>query len=773
MLDRLPGAFTALLISLSVGGLPSADSPAAEVPHSTLTVDIVWQTSAKPKLQARLTLRPLTGDREPLVAALPVEGPAVIALPPESRWEARVELPGFWVRGGEVEAGAAGSAVELRLPAWPWAKLEGRLKVSRPSETLPREVTVTTIAVVTAKRREEVPKGQIVCPVDAKGVFSCSLPASTYDLGIAAGGFIPFYRWGVRVQKSKPASLGVLQLAKGASVAGWVAVEEGAIAEGRCLARLRPATANGAPIRLRMKLAETRQEVRVRKDGFFQILGVTPGTYSLEVTQPEMARAFLPQLEVRQGLKTFVREPIVLRRPLKLQVHIDPPLDWLGQPWRVSVGRSQGPSAELILGTFFDGPAGTEGDVTVAGLAPGPLKISVNDSRDDRMYYAENLPLTGPADAYREVKIDYVTVKGTLRLGKEPLAGTLWFGGRFGDQRAKMESGKDGKFLGVLPHASWWQVTVDAEEPPLSAQTGLKIEPDRHGRAEVEVNLPATQVFGAVVDEENRPAPASDVTLEVDSHLIRLKADGRGKFETRGMPAGIARIVADRHSEGKQWTSSPVYLPLSEDQALGPIEIHLRRTRTFAGRVVAGGVPVPGANVAVFSQLPLAASSADRQATDIEGKFAVEVDSLATRVTAWAMAPGYGAQGFAADTAAYPIVALTRAKGTVVVQYPPGTARTRTVPYHPVVYQGDILFLALGEWLGMHRDSEAAFDDRLELPEMAPGSYQACGIPVEQLTAWAIGGRLPDPAFCAAGVLEAGGRLVLTPPAPGNAGASP
>lgn len=766
LLLALPACFAALV-------RPGAGLAAEGPSRSTLTVHVEPQTPSRPKIAGTLTLRPLRGHESPLTTAVPLDGPATVTLPAGTRWEARVDLPGFWVRGSEVEVGAAGSTVELTLPAWPWARLMGRLKTQSASDKLPKEITVTTLAVPMPKRREEVPKGQLVCSVDAKGAFTCSLPASTYDIGLTAAGFMPFYRWGVRVGATKPVDLGLLTLAKGASVAGWVAVEEGRITEGRCLAQLRPAVAGGAPIRLRLKLAEARQQVKVRKDGFFQILGVAPGTYSLEVVQPERARAFVPQVEVKPGLETFVREPIVLHRPLRVEIHIEPPLDWLGQPWQVEVGRSQGASAELMLGTLFKGRASPEGEVEIPGLAPGSLTISVDDSRANRMYFAESVPLTGPADTRKDLRIDYVTVNGTLRLGKEPLAGSLWFGGHFGSQRSKMEAGRDGKFLGVLPHAGPWQVTVDAEDPVLSAETTLKIQPDRHGRASVEVRLPATHVFGTVVDEQGRPATGADVTVEVGPRLIRLKTEEAGKFETRGMPVGMARLAADRRSGGVRWTSSPLYLPLSEDQTAGPIELRLRRTRTFSGSVVSAGAPVPGASVTVFAQLPRAAASADSQATDIEGKFAVEVDAAATQVVGWVMAPGYGLQGFAADSSEQPTLTLAREMGTVVVQYPPSAAKTKSVPYQPVVYQNGLPFLALGQWLGMHSDREAAFDDRLELPEMAPGNYQACGIPTDRLTAWAASGHPPDPAFCTAGVLEAGGTLLLKPPTREGEGASP
>ena len=65
------------------------------------------------------------------------------------------------------------------------------------------------------------------CPVDAKGRWSCSLPAATYDLSLLAAGFAPISRIGVVIEAGKERSLGTLVLVKGASVSAWIELENG------------------------------------------------------------------------------------------------------------------------------------------------------------------------------------------------------------------------------------------------------------------------------------------------------------------------------------------------------------------------------------------------------------------------------------------------------------------------------------------------------------------------------------------------------------------
>jgi hypothetical protein len=187
-------------------------------------------------------------------------------------------------------------------------------------------------------RRSAAAGERLACPVDETHRFSCELPAISADLSLGADGFIPRYRWGATIAAGKTADVGTVELARGASVAGWAVAEEGAVAPGRCTARLVRLVAPGGG-RIGLQIEETAAKAAVQKGGFFQLRGVAPGSYLLAVEQPGFAAARAFPIEVWPGAETVIKQPLVMRRPLTLEFAIEPPLDWLGHPWRVRVVR--------------------------------------------------------------------------------------------------------------------------------------------------------------------------------------------------------------------------------------------------------------------------------------------------------------------------------------------------------------------------------------------------------------------------------------------------
>jgi hypothetical protein len=325
-------------------------------------------------------------------------------------------------------------------------KIAGSVKLSGKGP-FPKVLTATTLAP-RARTAEPPPKGKMDCPIDAQGKWSCALPTSTYDLVFEAAGFSPQYRWAVRVRPGKASDVGVVELKRGASVTGWAAVEEGAFDPASCRAHLAPYLSPGRGVEMAQKVAATTLETRVGKDGFFQFNAVPAGIYSLEVRQKGFAPASLSPIEVRPLTETSLREPLTLRRPFELLIAISPPVDWLGQHWRVEVNRVDS-ATPGVQAEAYAGSADEQGAVAVPGQAPGRFSVQVADSRENRLFF--KFLNFSPAEARQEVELKLLTVQGTVKLGKEPLAATLWFGGLYGSPGVKMESGTDGKFHGVLP----------------------------------------------------------------------------------------------------------------------------------------------------------------------------------------------------------------------------------------------------------------------------------------------------------------------------------
>src|SRR5215203_6308404 len=246
--------------------------PAAQ--FATVEISFSAQVASSLPAKGAILLRPVEGEGEPI--RLPVTSWAALSLllPPGSKWEASGEIPDFWVPRKIVVIEAPAHPTRLILDLWPLGKIAGTVKVKDKGEALPKKMVVKTLAVPAFLNRPAVPKGEMDCPVDEKGAWSCSLPAATYDLVIAAQGFTPHYSWGVPVTAGKTKALSSVFLERGASLVGWIAVEGGQIDASRCTARLAVLQSSGASLESAADVERTAVQQEVRKDGFLQMTGL-------------------------------------------------------------------------------------------------------------------------------------------------------------------------------------------------------------------------------------------------------------------------------------------------------------------------------------------------------------------------------------------------------------------------------------------------------------------------------------------------------------------
>jgi hypothetical protein len=206
----------------------------------------------------------------------------------------------------------------------------------------------------------------------------------------------------------------------------------------------------------------------------------------------------------------FLPEPVLLARPIALEIEIAPPVDEAGEPWQAQVmRRAEGDSGPTP--TVFDGPADSQGRFTVADQTPGWFSVIVLDSQGNRVHSEPEWQVT--TTSHQSIEVQRIAVDGRLRLGTEPLRGTLWFGGQFGSRRVKMVADEEGRFTGVLSVDGFWVVDVEASEPSFRARSRAEVRADRDGRATVSIDLPDTRVFGLIVDERGKPVPRAMLTL--------------------------------------------------------------------------------------------------------------------------------------------------------------------------------------------------------------------------------------------------------------------
>jgi hypothetical protein len=733
-------------------------TPVAAAPEAN--VEITYRIVGQAMLPSEWTvlLRSSAAQDEP-AARHPARGaePLWLQLAPGSNWEISAELPGFWVPRKTLTVGQAGEPASVVLDLWPLGTVSGRVKVQQKGVSSPREVLVKTVAAPSVLQRPSMPPGVLTCPVDKKGSWNCSLPAGKFDLVVTAPGFTPHYRWGVEVPPAKTLELGVFTFERGSSVAGWVAVEGGAIDPKTCVARLSFMAACGAAPDSLIQLQRIAVERPVSKEGFLQIAGLAPGIYSLEVRQPGLAAARITNIRVDPEAETFLPEPLLLARPIAFDITITPPVDERGEPWRAKVFRRSEDAAQPDP-VVFDGPADSAGRFTVGEQSPGWFRVALLDSRDNWVHSEPERQIE--ASIQQTIKLSRVAVEGTLRLGSKPLQGTLWFGGRSGFTSVKMEADEEGRFTGILPDrkSGIWTVDVEATEPKLQIRTRTEIRPDRSGRATALVELPDTRVFGHVVDAQGRPVKRAMLLAASESLRQITQADADGKFDLRGLPPGSLALFAKEISKDSAGQSERTLLSLGEDGEIGPVELRLRAMKRVEGVVSSSRGPVAGALVRARARPP--AVGEGQATTGPDGAFSLEIPDNVVSVEAAVSAPGYGIQAFplAAGEKALSLT-LSETAGDIVIALP-DTAELQRENRQVTLFQNGMeipMTLLQGGSSAASADGPA-----LRFAGLAPGSYSACLTRIPVASTGALDPAAIPKEACDSGQLATGATLALT-----------
>lgn len=755
---------TILGILLLIGSRHRVDAQPGCV--SVMHFELAPQASLPDGLQGKLILHPKEGKSETLALSARVGSPVSAELPCASEWEVSADFPNVWGPRKDVVAGAPGVVpATMKLPLWPLGRIAGTVRLAEKGERLPQTIVVRTLSPRFPARRDR-PIGSMECSVDDRGKWSCPpLPAMTFDLVVSAAGFIPQYSWGLTISPGKTTEIGTLVLKKGASVAGWVEVEGGAI-DPACRARLTPLVGPGGGA-LAEKVRSTGREVSVRKDGFFQIEGVAPGDYAMEVRQPGFATAMVHPVVVSPRSETFLRQPVVLTHPLDIELAIFPPLDWLGRPWKVLLFQASSETGNFDK-TIHNGPADDRGTVRAPQQTPGRFRALIADSLDNQLA-VQTFQVTGPENASQAIHLKFLTVRGVVKLGNEPLAATLWFGGRHGSESVEFASDRDGKFHGVLPRDGWWTVDVSSAVPKFETRTRVKVKSEGQDGARAEIDLPATRVYGKVVDDAGHPMPAATVMVSTnEGAAVHMDTDGTGSFDLRGLAEGLAYAVARLSSGEGEWSSDRISLFLQDGEDFGPLEIRMRRETKLSGSVQSARGPVPGAGVMVFGIRP-SLMGGDSVRTEMDGTFTAHVPAPAELADVMVSAPGFGLKAFPVamgEGSTQPLV-VEEQSGELRVLLPPSPSDEPKDATTLWIFQNGLYLSkqALFQWASAHgREfvSEASKRQKsLILPELAPGEYRACLAAPADLVPWQASGWTAPLAQCVSGTLTAGGTLRL------------
>jgi hypothetical protein len=627
MHHRLSWLALAWGLFLGLGGAAEAQTPQA--------VTFRIEGLETPPVSLRLEARPVTGPANleaPAPVSRKVDPDQSLRLSLDSRWIWEVHLsgPGLWSAPVAVQPARDRSA---SIRAWPTGTLAGRWR-KPPHEPMPNTLAVRFQA-------DAELAGEVTCPVDAEGAWSCEVPAGgALDLRLRSTGYVSHYLWDHAVVAGETQQLGTLALHRGASVVGRIETtpdDTGRQPPVSATVEVEPlrAVAGSPGAKPKLLILKTRAD----RKGFFHLSGIPPGSYRVIARQPGFAPAELAPVKVFQDAETALREPLVLQLPASLVLELSPPVDAFGNRWKVELWRrSEISGGAEILGGWN---AGEDGRLTRTDLSLGQYLVFVQDAHGAQLAL-EELALTGGRHV-QTVEIPLVWVEGTVRLGEEPLSAKVIFGGPFGSQQVTQVADAEGKFFGYLPREGRWLVFVENEQPSVSRYfPDVDVDPGQDGVALVRLELPDTFVEGDVVDTAGRP---------VERALVRLRAEGatrdavtltdaEGGFSFQGAEEGLTHLAAGRENASSGTSTFELV-----DGAEAPWQhLVLQEENVVRGRVVKpDGQPLPGAAVVLIPfvggrEYPSATIFTD---TDVRGAFELRVPAQATALQGVAYTPGY------------------------------------------------------------------------------------------------------------------------------------
>lgn len=694
---------------------------------------------------------------EPVPFILSPGKPASIHLRP-GRWVVEAKAPGTWIAPLQLEVQETPLLAALDL--WPAGELQGEL--AWEGDKPPSDLAIFFRPAPGVAAAEAPPIAQSSCAVDLR-TWRCALPAGKLDLRFQASGFVPRYEWGVTVEPGRALRPGRLQLRQGSAVQGWVVTADNTpVGEGgKVTLRPRISGAVRDPGE-RKRLESLRFEAPINPRGFFQIESVPAGAYLLEARQERFAPAVVSVRVVPGETTEISHPPLLLDVPKRVEVFIDPPVDPAGHAWLLKLQRLDRDSS--VIESFAEGAAALDGAWRQSGVPPGRYLLRI--SSGGQVWWAN--PVQVDEDlAPVQVRLDVVTVQGTVQLGKKPLPAKIAFGGKSGAIRVEAQADEEGRFQAVLPRRGNWPVFISAVDPMVLREIPkleIQPKPGTH-EAEVEIRLPDTVLRGQVVDEANAPVDRALVSAmsdgEVKEDLVQAWTDKEGRFEIRGLLPGSTLLKADA---GEDRTADPVHVDVEDGQDEKSWILVLRPQLRVSGIVSSSFGPVPGARIrAAPAGLPYL--SVPLVTSDAQGHFEVRLPRAAKEIHLSVGAPGFAFRMLRLPVPESRFVGLNldQAAGTLIVEKEADLDFLD--PGSPMIYilHGSS-FVGIAQLMGWAVQSGAPTGEsgQTVVPSLEPGPYQACLVLPQERPGLDFG-ILPQ-SRCVSGSLNPNGELTLKVP---------
>ena len=653
---------------------------------------------------------------------IPVAGGKGDANLPPGDWTVSLSAPGYWSQ--DLQVRVSGKPQALSMVLWHAGTIRGKIA---PNGEIPSATKLALAFESSSKDQVSRVSSETECPI-SDGQWACAVPATILDVQLKVADSIPGYFWDVVVSTTHPVDLGPYRVRRGASVVGWAKYSDGSSAANVVVT----VTSSQAPDQVPPGTAPGRESsARTNGRGFFQVVDVDGGERRVTASAQGFADTVV-LARLRTDAETLVAQPLVLEQPAVLSVHVTPPLDPDSEPWRISLYRHD-PLQPVLKDQYI----ASSGDSAPLSIPRGLYRVEICSHDTNAVWYRKEVGVDSPTHLL-DVALPIMRVQGKVTLGKKPVAGSVIFGGAYGTVKIALDTDAEGHFEGTVrrDHAPQWDIDVVSDSPLIrrTLRDVSVVDPGDGSPAEVNLKLPATSLYGVVMEEEGEPKPAAIVVTAYG--LTRETADGvqtraapDGTFQFEGLPAGDFRVSAEARGATNTLHSDEISAHVAEDTTGPDLRLVLRQDSRFIGRLLSSeGEPIPDAAVLVSSaDSPLAGGSRTR--SDGDGYFFQD------------MAPGtravdlsISAMGFPFKMARVPMpegdpvpITLSRDGGSVDLEFAPVTS-SRPWEAIPFLFFGGSFQSAffLQEWAGTHGGEWRVAQGHLLIPAMAPGNYTAC-----------------------------------------------
>jgi Carboxypeptidase regulatory-like domain len=712
-----------------------------------------------PFTRVRVTASARRGESVSGIAHLGTSRQVWLALSSSESWTIEGTAPGFWSDPVVFLRGATAPRVIL----WPAAAVAFDLKPpfgSKPPTSLRLRLSQPGEAAPAGTKAIQPPAAEIACPVANASVL-CVVPAGEWDICAQAAGFVPHNFWKRSIDVGKTSPLGELVLQRGSALSGRVFTETAPADPLQARVEVRPLvglnrSSSGVPKELeRLMIPAT-----ISEGGYFLFDALAPGAYSLTARQPGF-ESQESEITIDSGVDRQLPAPIVLLRPLRLTVLVDPPLDTAQGEWQIAVmAQRRGNLRRLAAGS-----ASREGIWQSGRLAPGPYSIQVRNRAGDALAW-KDMVLARESQEFR-IELDLVLVDGEIHLGDEPFAGSLWFGGQHGKERIATVSDTEGKFHVVLPHQGRWRVDVSGRGETVNvAGLEVTVKPLRANRAaRVSIELPNTAIRGTVRDSAMNPVSGAAIRLlplARPDNTTATRSDIRGEFSIEGQSPGSYSVEA---TSGNR-SSDLARVELVEGLLPPRLDLVLADRRRFVGKVLAGNQLLEGANVLGFptgANGGLSTTAVPQAHSGIDGTFQLDLPRDTTRVRLVVTELGFALAVTNVELAEHSgpvVVNLQQASGTVTIRPSQAKREGKSLPLILIDGQPVDFPLLLG-W-AQANGAVAGPDEVVSMPALPPGNYAYCEFLPDELFLVLAGAAMPASGSCSEGYLSSGGVLTLS-----------